>query len=49
VIRNLIDGQHNNPVRIVCFNTLEGWSRDVSEGLGRTQRRGTVACPSRLH
>jgi hypothetical protein len=28
---DLLDGQYNNPARIVAFNTAEGWSRDVSE------------------
>ena len=31
VITNLLDGQFNNPVRVIAFNTAEGWSRDVSE------------------
>jgi hypothetical protein len=35
VIRRLIEGQYNNPVRIVAFNTSEGWSRDVSEDIAR--------------
>src|SRR5947209_8279118 len=35
LIRNLISGQYNNPVRIVCFNTSEGWSRDVTEEIAR--------------
>ena len=30
VIRNLLAGDYNEPVRIVAFNTAEGWSRDVS-------------------
>jgi hypothetical protein len=30
LIRNLIDGQYRQPVRIVAFNTAEGWSRDVT-------------------
>ena len=30
VIRNLLAGEYNEPVRIVAFNTAEGWSRDVS-------------------
>ena len=29
VVRDLLDGQ--DPVRIVAFNTAEGWSRDVTE------------------
>jgi hypothetical protein len=31
VISELLDGQYSNPVRVVGFNTAEGWSRDVSE------------------
>jgi hypothetical protein len=30
LIADLLDGQYSNPVRIVAFNTAEGWSRDVS-------------------
>ena len=29
LIRNLVDGQFDHPVRIVAF-TFEGWSRDVT-------------------
>ena len=25
-----VEGQYHNPVRIVAFNTAEGWSRDVT-------------------
>jgi hypothetical protein len=35
VIRNLLDGQYSSPVRIVGFNTAEGWSREVSEDVAR--------------
>ena len=35
VIRRLTEGQYNNPVRIVAFNTSEGWSRDVTEEIAR--------------
>jgi hypothetical protein len=30
VLRDLIDGQYSNPAKVVAFNTLQGWSRDVS-------------------
>lgn len=30
VIDNLFTGQFNNPVRVIAFNTAEGWSRDVA-------------------
>jgi hypothetical protein len=31
LIRHLLEGQYSNPVRVVAFNTAEGWSRDVSD------------------
>jgi len=31
MIRHLLEGQYPSPVRIVAFNTAEGWSRDVTE------------------
>ena len=31
VITNLLDGRFSNPIRVVAFNTAEGWSRDISE------------------
>ena len=31
LIRDLLVGQYRNPVRIAAFNTVEGWSRDVTE------------------
>jgi hypothetical protein len=45
VIDDLLTGQFNNPVRVIAFNTAEGWSRDVSEDiawelLSRVQREG---------
>jgi hypothetical protein len=30
MVRDIISGEHRNPVRLVAFNTVEGWSRDVS-------------------
>ena len=35
LIRWLMEGQYNDPVRIVAFNTAEGWSRDVTEDIAR--------------
>jgi hypothetical protein len=31
IIADLMRGEFNSPVRVVAFNTAEGWSRDVSE------------------
>ena len=39
VITDLLDGQYHNPVRVIGFNTAEGWSRDVSEDIAREIRR----------
>jgi hypothetical protein len=30
IIGDLMSGQFNDPVRVVAFNTLEHWSKDVS-------------------
>ena len=30
IISDLLEGQFSNPVRVIAFNTLEHWSKDVS-------------------
>jgi len=30
LVRDLVEDQYENPVRVVAFNTAEGWSRDVT-------------------
>jgi len=35
VIRDLLAGQHSDPVRVIAFNTAEGWSREVSADIVR--------------
>jgi hypothetical protein len=51
VIRQLLEGQYANPVRIVAFNTAEGWSRDVTEDVARElrDRSGGRELPESLH
>jgi hypothetical protein len=39
LILDLVDGQFNHPVRIVAFNTTEGWSRDVTVDIADELRR----------
>lgn len=39
VIMDLLEGQYNNPVRIVGFNTAEKWSQDVSGDVAHELRR----------
>jgi NAD(P)H:quinone oxidoreductase type IV len=36
IVRNMISGEYSDPLRVVAFNTVEGWSRDVSEEIART-------------
>jgi hypothetical protein len=31
IVHNMISGEYRNPLRVIAFNTVEGWSRDVSE------------------
>ena len=33
VISNISSGQYSKPIRVVAFNTAEGWSRDVTEDI----------------
>ena len=40
VIENISDGEYSRPMRVVAFNTAEGWSRDVTE-----RNRGEAARP----
>jgi len=42
LIQNLMDGQYRNPVRIVAFNTAEGWCRDVTKDIADQLRRRLV-------
>jgi hypothetical protein len=35
VIANMLKGEYKRPVRVVAFNTAEGWARDVSEETAR--------------
>jgi len=42
LIRDLVEGQYNHPVRIVAFNTSEGWSRDVTVDVADELRRRYV-------
>ena len=39
VITDLLAGEYKNPLRVVGFNTAEGWARDVSENVADEIRR----------
>ena len=38
VINDLLGGQYSDPIRVVAFNTAEGWSQDVSEDVAQELR-----------
>jgi hypothetical protein len=38
-IVDMLDGQYQNPVRVVSFNTAEKWSQDVSADVAAELRR----------
>jgi hypothetical protein len=42
LIRDLPDGEFGKPVRIVAFNTVEGWARDVTVDIAEELRRRYV-------
>ena len=42
LIQDLLDGQYEEPVRIVAFNTAERWSRDVTVDIADELRRRYV-------
>src|ERR1700704_3787944 len=39
IIADLLEDQCSNPVRVIGFNTAEGWARDVSEQVAREVRQ----------
>ncbi len=39
LIQDLIAGEFSHPIRIIAFNTAEGWSRDVTADIADEVRR----------
>jgi hypothetical protein len=35
VVENILNGQYSHPLRVIAFNTAEGWARDVTEDIAR--------------
>jgi len=35
IVRKIVNGEYSNPVRVVAFNTAEGWSLDATEEIAR--------------
>jgi hypothetical protein len=44
LIRDQLDDQYSRPMRIVAFNTAEGWSRDVTVDMADELRRRFAEC-----
>jgi hypothetical protein len=44
LIRGLLTGEYERPVRIVAFNPAEGWSRDVTLDIADEVRRRYLEC-----
>jgi hypothetical protein len=44
VVADLLSSQYRHPLRVVAFNTAEGWARDVNADVARQVR--TCACES---
>jgi hypothetical protein len=42
LIRDILKGQYESPVRIVAFNTAEGWCRDVTVEIAKEVRQRVV-------
>jgi|SRR6516165_10363531 hypothetical protein len=41
IVRNLLDGQFNRPLRVLALNVEEGWVRDVSQVIAAKVREVT--------
>jgi hypothetical protein len=39
VLTDLMAGQYRNPIKVVSFNIVEGWSRDVTADIAHELRR----------
>jgi hypothetical protein len=35
IVESILSGQYSQPLRVVAFNTAEGWARDVTEDIAR--------------
>jgi hypothetical protein len=35
IVENILSGVYSHPVRVIAFNTVEGWARDVTEDIAQ--------------
>jgi hypothetical protein len=49
IVSNMISGEYRDPLRVVAFNTVEGWSRDLSEEIAgsKSVRYRSEGCAAR--
>jgi hypothetical protein len=33
IVENILNGQYSHPLRVIAFNTAEGWAEDVTEDI----------------
>ena len=48
VVADLLSGQYSHPLRVVAFNTVQGWSRDVTGEVARELLAHTAALDDEL-
>ena len=36
IVENILSGEYSHPLRVIAFNTAEGWARDVTEDIARS-------------
>ena len=48
IVDELFTGHYNNPMRVIAFNTAEGWARDVSEDVAWELLRSAAKQRKRL-
>ena len=42
IVEDILKGEYSHPLRVVAFNTAEGWARDVTEDLLNYSNAWTV-------
>jgi hypothetical protein len=35
IVEDILTGEYSHPVRVIAFNAVEGWARDVTEDIAR--------------
>jgi hypothetical protein len=43
IIESLLDGEYSRPRRVIAFNAIEGWARDVTADIARAVLKRAIA------